>query len=208
MWTADNLSLKSSMLVADTIVWGRQFHRGIISGKKEYCNNFVCAIWMYFMSCPLLVYFDGLSCSDGIITSLWVIRYPIMISALSLLCFQVSHDSSSSISVTLSHWPYLAITDLAVLLWIISVLYMYLSSAWWGLHTVDVYSSVGCTSVLYAFSLVVHAATLIFSNPRALFPLLTAYPIEIFGDHHTLVQGLFCFRGTAYNIPYKTYHIP
>ena len=35
MWTADNLSLKSSMHVADTIVCGRQFHWGIISGKKE-----------------------------------------------------------------------------------------------------------------------------------------------------------------------------
>ena len=92
---------------------------------------------MYFMSCPLLVSFDGLSCSDGIITSLWVIRYPIMIRALSLLCSSMSQDSSSSISVTLSHWPYLAITNLAALLWIISILY--LSSPWWGLHTVDAY---------------------------------------------------------------------
>ena len=134
------------------------------------------------MSCPLLVSFDGLSWSDWIITSLWVIRYPMMIRALSLLCSNVSHVSSSSISVTLSRWPYLAVTNLAALLCIISMLY--LSSPGWGLHTVDAYSSVGCTSALYAFSLVVRDATspaIAFEefNLIILFICVTAYNVLV-----------------------------
>ena len=34
MWTVDSFSLKSSKLVADMMVSGRRFNRGIISGKK------------------------------------------------------------------------------------------------------------------------------------------------------------------------------
>ena len=99
----------------------------------------------------------------------------IIIIIIIIKCFYyVSHDNSS-ISITLSRWPYLAITNVTAPL---HILILYLSAPWWGLHTDDAYSSVGgCRSALYVCSLVVHDAPLIFlfTNPRARFPFESTF---------------------------------
>ena len=39
MWRLANLLLKSSNLVAEMTLLGSRFHRGMMDGKKKFCNS-------------------------------------------------------------------------------------------------------------------------------------------------------------------------
>ena len=109
----------------------------------------------------------------GIITSWFVILKHIITLALNCCCSNVSHESCFSMSVTLvlSNAPYLFMTYRTPLLCTISM--GSLRVAWWGLYTVEAYPTVGCTSAMYALSLVFLEAVLMFRliKPSILLPL-------------------------------------
>ena len=134
-------ALKLSMVLDRATMPGMLFHTLTADGKKESLKQSMrVAGWMYRCAERTAGWRYA---SAGIAIRPLTILYIMVALASVLRLSRVAHPRDCNMAVTLQRRLKLLQTNLAALLWTISIFVMV-----WGSHTVEAYSMIGLTKVL------------------------------------------------------------